>query len=53
LDAKNTVFFCSRINQPQTPTEAEDGPPELLVKEILFFDILYLYIVVYSWWTCG
>jgi histone-binding protein RBBP4 len=29
-------FLCSRINQSQTPTEAEDGPPELLVKKILF-----------------
>lgn len=25
------MFRSSRINQPQTPTEAEDGPPELLV----------------------
>ena len=32
-------FLFSRINQPQTPAEAEDGPPELLVRldRILIF----------------
>ncbi|CAF4105984.1 unnamed protein product, partial [Rotaria sp. Silwood1] len=32
-DRRLHIWDLSRINQPQTPAEAEDGPPELLVAK--------------------
>ncbi len=38
LKKKHVLF--SRINQSQTPTEAEDGPPELLVRKLSLIFLL-------------
>ncbi len=35
---ENSCFFCSKIGEEQSPEDAEDGPPELLVSTSAVFN---------------
>ena len=48
------MIFSSKIGEEQTSDDAEDGPPELLVRILShIFEIHFEYFVVYSWWSYG
>ncbi len=49
------VFLSSKIGEEQTSDDAEDGPPELLVriKLIITKEKNKSYFVVYPWWSYG
>jgi hypothetical protein len=45
--------LSSKIGEEQTSDDAEDGPPELLVRIKLIMTKNKSYFVVYTWWSYG